>query len=100
MTKNSTPSSASILSSLTLFGDFHPSHLQEYAGGLLALQKPGGGLRPILCGESWRRCFASLAAHAVGPGFKYFYLYIQQLYANSRSQGRSLSLREDPVLYV
>ena len=49
-----------------LFGDFHPSHLQEYAGGLLlALQKPGGGLRPILCGESWRRCFASLAAHAV-----------------------------------
>ena len=55
-----------------LFGDFHPSHIHEYAGGLLiALQKSvaaGGGLRPILCGESWRRCFASLAAHAVrGP---------------------------------
>ena len=55
-----------------LFGDFHPSHLQEYSGGLLlALEKPakdGGGIRPIICGESWRRCFASLAADAVrGP---------------------------------
>ena len=55
-----------------LFGDFHPSHIQEYAGGLLfALEKPakdGGGIRPIICGESWRRCFASLAANAVrGP---------------------------------
>ena len=65
-----------------LFGDFHSSQLDEYAGGLLALQKlasaghlqaghlqdAGGGLRPILCGESWRRCFASLAAHSVrGP---------------------------------
>ena len=55
-----------------LFGDFHPSHLQEYSGGLLlALEKPakdGGGIRPIICGESWRRCFASLAANAVrGP---------------------------------
>jgi hypothetical protein len=55
-----------------LFGDFHPSHVQEYAGGLLlALEKPakdGGGVRPIICGESWRRCFASLAANAVwGP---------------------------------
>jgi hypothetical protein len=48
-----------------LFGDFHPSHIQEYAGGLLlALEKPakdGWGVRPIICGESWRRCFASLA---------------------------------------
>jgi hypothetical protein len=55
-----------------LFGDFHPSHIQEYAGGLLlALEKPakdGGGVRPIICGENWRRCFASLAANAVrGP---------------------------------
>ena len=52
-----------------LFGDFHPSHIQEYAGGLLlALEKPakdGGGVRPIICDESWRRCFASLAANAV-----------------------------------
>ena len=52
-----------------LFGDFHPSHIQEYAGGLLfALEKPakdGGGIRPIICGESWRRCFASLAANVV-----------------------------------
>ena len=58
-----------------LFGDFHPSHMQEYAGGLLlALEKPAnedgspGGLRSIICGESWRRCLANLAAAAVrGP---------------------------------
>jgi hypothetical protein len=57
-----------------LFGDFHPSHIQEYAGGLLlALEKLAnvnvfvsvrtikrhhhqdgspGGLLPIICGES------------------------------------------------
>ena len=51
-----------------LTGDFHITHIEEYAGGLLiALQKPesvGGGIRPILCGDAWRRCFASLAANA------------------------------------
>ena len=46
--------------------------MQEYAGGLLlALEKPakdGGGIRPVICGESWRLCFASLAANAIrGP---------------------------------
>ena len=60
-----------------LFGDFHPSHIQEYAGGLLlALEKPAkdrGVVRPIICGESWRRCFASLAANAVrGPISRFF----------------------------
>ena len=55
-----------------LFGDFHPSHIREYAGRLLiALEKPtkdGEGIRPIICGGSWRRCLASLAANAVrGP---------------------------------
>jgi hypothetical protein len=63
-----------------LFGDFHPSHTQEYAGGLLiALEKPAspdgspGGLRPIICDESWRRCLANLAAAAVwGPISKIF----------------------------
>ena len=46
-------------------GSFHPSFIEEYAGGLLmALQKQDGGLRPILCGELWRRCFASLAVNA------------------------------------
>jgi hypothetical protein len=30
----------------------------------MALQKQGGGLGSILCGEIWRRCFASLAVHA------------------------------------
>ena len=44
-----------------LSGSFHPSFIEEYAGGLLmALQKQDGGIRPILCGEIWRRCFASL----------------------------------------
>ena len=48
-----------------LTGSFHPSFIEEYAGGLLmALQKPDGGIRPILCGEVWRRCFASLAVNA------------------------------------
>ena len=33
-------------------------------GFLFALQKLDGGLRPILCGDMWRRCLASLAAQA------------------------------------
>ena len=60
-----------------LFGDFDPSHLKECAGGLLFdLQKPasaGVGIHPILCGETWLRCFASLAAISVrGPAAKIF----------------------------
>jgi hypothetical protein len=30
----------------------------------MPLQKPDGGIHPILCGEVWRRCFASLAVNA------------------------------------
>ena len=30
----------------------------------MALQQQDGGFRPILCGEIWRRCFASLAVNA------------------------------------
>ena len=30
----------------------------------MALQKPDGGIHPILCGEVWRRCFASLSVNA------------------------------------
>ncbi len=29
----------------------------------MALQKPDGGIHPILCGEVWRRCFASLSVN-------------------------------------
>jgi hypothetical protein len=48
-----------------LTGSLHPSFIEEYAGGLLmALQKQDGGIRPILCTEIWRRCFASLAVNA------------------------------------
>jgi hypothetical protein len=44
-----------------LTDSFHSSFIEEYAGGLLmALQKPDGVIHPILCGEVWRRCFASL----------------------------------------
>ena len=46
-------------------GSFHPSFIEEYADGLLMdLQKQDGGIRPILCGEIWSRCFASLAVNA------------------------------------
>ncbi len=66
-----------------LTGFFHPPFIEEYSetgwiylgrtyliplillGGLLmALQKQDGSIRPILCGEIWRRCFASLAVNA------------------------------------
>jgi hypothetical protein len=30
----------------------------------MAVQKQDGGIRPILCGEIWRCCFASLAVNA------------------------------------
>ncbi len=29
----------------------------------MAFQKPDGDIRPILCGEVWRRCFSSLAVN-------------------------------------
>jgi hypothetical protein len=48
-----------------LTGSFHPSFIEEYAGGLLmALQKQDRGIHLILCGEIWRRCFARLAVNA------------------------------------
>jgi hypothetical protein len=48
-----------------LTGTFHPSFIEEYVGELLmALQKQDADIRPILCGEIWRRCFASLAVNA------------------------------------
>ena len=48
-----------------LTGSFHPSLIEEYAGGLLmALQKQDGGIHPILCGEICRRYFASLTVNS------------------------------------
>jgi hypothetical protein len=48
-----------------LFGDFHPSHIQEYAGGLLfALEKPakdGGGIRAMICDDSYIKAKLSVA---------------------------------------
>ena len=84
-----------------LFGDCHPSHIQEYAGGLLlALEKPAnedgspGGLRPIICGESWRRCLANLAAAAVrGPISKIFTSTYENILQTAGLQdGASLTL--------
>ncbi len=48
------------------------SHLLlKYADGLLmALQKQDGGIRPILCGKIWCRCFASLAVTATPVGVR------------------------------
>jgi hypothetical protein len=47
-----------------LTGSFHPSFIEEYAGGLLMdLQKQDGGILPILWGEIWRRCFESLTVN-------------------------------------
>ena len=47
-----------------LTGSFHPSLIEEYTSGLLmSLQKQDGGIRPILCGEVWRRCFARLTVN-------------------------------------
>jgi len=96
-----------------LFGDFHPSHIQEYAGGLLfALEKPakdGGGIRPIICGESWRRCFASLAANAVRGPISHIFTstyenflqtHIRKLFTNCRSPGWRFPLRQDSFFHV
>ena len=47
----------SVLSSRTLLAP--STHLSSKD-----MQKQDGGIRPILCGEVWRRCFASLAANA------------------------------------
>jgi hypothetical protein len=85
-----------------LFGDFYPSHIQEYAGGLLiALEKPAnpdgspGGLRPIICGESWRRCLANLAAAAVRGTISN--IHIRKFSANSRSPGWRFPLLAPPL---
>ena len=44
---------------------FQPEYSQERAGGhLFAFIKANGGLRPILCGSLFRRCFAALMSKA------------------------------------
>ena len=49
-----------------LHDHFEPKYAQENAGGLLfAFFKPQGGIRPLLCGSVFRRCFASLAAASI-----------------------------------
>jgi hypothetical protein len=47
----------SVLSSPTLLAP--STHLSSKD-----MQKQDGGIHPILCGEIWRRCFASLAVNA------------------------------------
>lgn len=46
-----------------LYNSFIPQYAAERAGGhLFAFIKPTGGLRPLVCGSIFRRCFASLVA--------------------------------------
>ena len=47
-----------------LTGSFHPSFIEEYGGLLMAVEKQDGGIRPMLCGEIWRSCLASLVVNA------------------------------------
>ena len=50
-----------------VLGDFHDAHKGEMAGGLLSPSRnlTRAGIRPIACGDLWRRCFASLAANSL-----------------------------------
>ena len=58
-----------------IYGDFHPDHLEEKAGGLLfAFYKANGvDTRPLCCGSAFRRCAAALlVAHLKCAAHKYF----------------------------
>ena len=87
-----------------LLGDFHPSHIQEYAGGLLlAFEKPakdGGGIRPIICGESWRRCFASLAANAVRGPISRIFTSTYEFFYKLQVSRKAPPLRQDSFFHV
>ena len=57
-----------------LLNEFLPQYAQEVIGGhLMAFMKEGGGLRPLLCGTAWRRCFASITARALAPDATRFF---------------------------
>jgi hypothetical protein len=90
-----------------LVADFHPSYIQEYAGGLLlAFEKPaknGGGLmiRPKICGESLRRCFASLAANSVlGPISRILHLHTNFFLQTAGLQDGSSHCAQDSFCHV
>ncbi len=71
-----------------LTSSFHPSFIEEYTGGLLVdLQKQDGGIHPILCGEIWPRCFASLAVYVTSvrnESVKLFHLLMITLFSGIR----------------
>jgi hypothetical protein len=82
-----------------LFRDFQPSHVQEYAGGLLfALEKPAkDGGYPA---HHLRRKLASLlrqprCQRRPGSYLSYFYIHIRKLFTNCRSPGWRFPLRQD-----
>ncbi len=80
-----------------LTGSFHPSFIEEYAGGLLmSLQKPDGDIHPILCGEVWRRCFASLAVNAT-PIHNEAAKFFTSSYDNFIQTAGSRELRESTI---
>ena len=80
-----------------LTGSFHPSFIEEYAGGLLmTLQKQDGVIRPILFGEIWRRCFTSLEVNAM-PIRKEEATLFTSTYDNFI---QTAGIREDPLGFL
>ena len=67
----------------------------------MALQKQDGGIRPILCGETWRRCFASLAVNAtpVREATKLFTSTYDNSFKHEVSEMLP-PLREDPLGFL
>jgi hypothetical protein len=108
-----------------LFGDFDPSHIQEYAGGLLLIsfwrlsplphtrirRRPFTHARET-CQGWWgcpphhlRRKLATLFCQprrqcCPGSYLSYSYIYIRKFLTDCRSPGRRLPLRQDSFLHV
>ena len=68
----------------------------------MALQKQDGGIRPILCGEIWRRCFASLVVNATPVRNEEATLFTSTYDNFIQTAGIRwcLELREDPLDFL
>ena len=57
-----------------LTNEFLDIYAKDNAGGLLfAFLKANGRLRPLVCGDAWRRCIASLIAQFLKLGAAHFF---------------------------
>ena len=57
-----------------LTNEFLQIYAKDNAGGLLfAFLKANGRLRPLVCGDAWRRCIASLIAQFLKLGAAHFF---------------------------